>query len=194
MNQLMESWKAAGRSDKKTDDELWEKLSSASTTFFDAKNSYYSNLEDTFNQRLAAKEDLVAKAEELVKNADFTKASTEAVKALTAEWKKIGNCGKNNEDKIWAKFNGIVSGYFDQLKSVNDQKHEEWVARMQDNINFKKSQIERTQRRIARLMEDAKHSLKESAVAEAEEAIADENAYIAELEQDIADIQAKLNK
>ena len=65
---------------------------------------------------------------------------------------------------------------------------------MEDNIAYKKQQIERLKRDIIRESNNAKESLRESAVEEAEAVIAEKNQMIDKLTKDIEDIEAKLSK
>ena len=65
---------------------------------------------------------------------------------------------------------------------------------MEDNIAYKKQQIERLKRDIIRESNNAKESLRESAVEEAEAVIAEKNQMIDKLAKDIEDIEAKLAK
>ena len=65
---------------------------------------------------------------------------------------------------------------------------------MEDNIAYKKQQIERLKRDIIRESNNAKESLRESAVEEAEAVIAEKNQMIDKLTKDIEDIEAKLAK
>ena len=127
-------------------------------------------------------------------NNEFSKEITEAVKALRDEWKKVGSAGKEKEESLWKEFNETVNQYFEGLKKVNDEKHEQWVARMEDNIEYKKSQIEKLTKDIARQEKTMAEALGESAIAEAKEIIAEKNEFIAKLEADIADITKKISK
>lgn len=192
---LLEEWKAAGRTtEKEVDDALWEQFSAARKTFNTAKDEYYGKLKETFRVNATAKQDLIAKAKEMVSANEFSKEITEAVKALRDEWKKVGSAGKEKEESLWKEFNETVNQYFEGLKKVNDEKHEQWVARMEDNIEYKKSQIEKLTKDIARQEKTMAEALGESAIAEAKEIIAEKNEFIAKLEADIADITKKISK
>ena len=65
---------------------------------------------------------------------------------------------------------------------------------MEDNIAYKKQQIERLKRDIIREENNAKESLRESAIEEAEALIAEKNELIAKLNKDIEDIESKIAK
>lgn len=192
MNKLMDEWKAAGFSGKEYEDQLWEEFSAARKTFFDARSKYYAEMDKIHAERLEKKKALVAEVRETVMDSDFSKEVTAKVKTFRDKWKEIGPAGKSQEDSLWTEFNGLLNQYFDGLKSRNAEKHEEWKARMLDNIAYKKAEIDRTKNQINRIMANAKDSLRESAMADAEEEVAEKNQYIAKLEAEIADIEKKI--
>ena len=193
--QLLEEWKAAGRTtDRAVDDALWEQFSAARKVFNTAKDEYYSKLKETFRNNAASKSALIEKAKEIVGGSEFSKEVTETIKSLRDEWKKVGSAGKDKEESLWKEFNETVNQYFDGLKKANEGKHEQWVARMQDNIDYKKSQIEKLKKDIARQEKTMAEALGESAIAEAKEIIAEKNEFIAKLEADIEDITNKISK
>lgn len=193
-NKLLEEWKKTARAGKEVDDALWAEFSKARKAFFDAREKYYKQLDAEFKKRAEAKEALVEQAKALVEGNEFSKEVTEKIKGLREQWKAIGSAGKQREDAIWEQFNGFINQYFDGLKSVNESRHEEWVERMEDNIAYKKQQIERLKRDIIREENNAKESLRESAIEEAEALIAEKNAMIDKLTKDIEDIEAKIAK
>lgn len=195
LNGLFEQWKAAGRTnDSQVDDALWKEFSEARKNFYDARDTYYKEMKKVYAQRVEEKEKLVVEALDILENKEFTKEVTAKIKGLRDKWKEIGSAGKENEDEIWSRFNGAINKYFEGLKQANENRHEDWVNRMQDNIAYKKSQIEKLKKDIIREEQNAKESLRESAQEEAKEVIAEKNDHIAKLEADIKDIEEKLNK
>lgn len=195
LNKLFEEWKQAGRSnDSKVDDELWKQFQEARKNFYDARDAYYKEMRKVYAARVEEKEKLVVEALDILENKEFGKEVTAKIKGLRDKWKEIGSAGKEKEDEIWSRFNGAINKYFEGLKEHNETRHEEWVSRMQESVAYKKSQIEKLKKDIIREEQNAKESLRESAQAEAQEVIAEKNDYIAKLENDIKDIEEKLNK
>ncbi|MDO4199050.1 MAG: DUF349 domain-containing protein [Erysipelotrichaceae bacterium] len=191
--ELLEEWKAAGRTtDKAVDDALWEQFSAARKAFNNAKDEYYGKLKETFKANAVSKQELIAKAKEIVENAQFSKEITESVKGLREEWKKVGSAGREKEENLWKEFNETVNQYFDGLKKAGEEKHEQWIARMEDNIEYKKSLIEKAKRDIAYQEKVMSEALGESAIEDAKEVIADKEDFIAKLEADIEDITKKI--
>lgn len=195
LSKLMDEWKAAGRSqDKEVDDALWAEFSAARKTFYDARDKYFKEMREVYANRVKEKEELVKKALDILADNKFSKEVTESVKGLRDKWKEIGSAGKEKEDELWAKFNGAINEYFDGLKKANEAKHNDWLDRMKENVSYKLSQIERLKKDIFKEEANAKESLRESAIAEAQEIIKEKEEQIAKLEADINDIKSKIGE
>jgi hypothetical protein len=67
---LLEEWKACPRLDRRADDELWHRFSTARSAFTKRRKAHYSELEHTRDAAKAAKEKLVAEAEALAASQD----------------------------------------------------------------------------------------------------------------------------
>ena len=103
MNELMDEWKAAGRSDKETDDSLWAAFSEIRQSFFDKKNEFFANREANMAKAKEVKETIVAKAKEVAESTHF-KSATEAMNKLMDEWKAAGFSGTEYDDQLWEEF------------------------------------------------------------------------------------------
>lgn len=194
MKELMNAWKAAGSAGREFEDTLWNEFNDLRQKFYDRRNEYYDALNEQYAQKYEEKKALVEKAKAILDENDYTRNSTEKMKLLTAEWKKIGSCGKNKEDKIWKEFRSVMDDYFNGLRAFNDQKHEQWKQKMIDARTRKQDQIQNQKRQIQRLEQDMIGLLGERAINEAKEMIEDKKAFIAELEADLADIEKTLEK
>ncbi|MDQ2682962.1 MAG: DUF349 domain-containing protein, partial [Chloroflexota bacterium] len=63
------------------------------------------------------KEALVAKAQELSTSEDFA-ATSNALKALQAEWKEIGSAGREADETLWTAFRAANQAFFDRRGKV----------------------------------------------------------------------------
>ena len=112
MKDLMDSWKASGRTQsKEKDDELWEQFSAIRKEFFDKRKSYFDTLHETFAANKTAKEDLIAKAKEIAEMTDMRKASA-AVNDLFEQWRKTGSAGRENDEPLWKEFSALRKEFF----------------------------------------------------------------------------------
>lgn len=191
--ELLNEWKAAGNSGKEHEDTLWNAFNEARQAFFANRNQYYEELHATQNTHFEAKQELVAQAKALVESKDFSKATTEKMVALSAEWKKVGSAGKN-EDEIWKEFRSVNDEFFANLRQYNEQKQFEWRTKMQEVRARKQELLNNQKRQLKRLQDSMVGLISQREVDEVEERIEDKKDFIAELEANIADIDAKLTK
>ena len=146
--------------------------------------STYNFLRKCFEEKKV----LVEKAAEIVASENYAKNNTDAMKALSVEWKKIGFCGKDKEDAIWKEFRANMDAYFDGLRKWNDQKHENWLNKMKDARARKQEAINNQKRQIKRLENDIVGLLGERAIRETEEKIEEKKEFIVQLEKELAEL------
>lgn len=103
MNQLLEQWKQAGRSNKEKDDELWQQFSEIRKEFFNKKNEFYVNLRKTYAENKKLKEDLIEKAKSYLELESIKEAANKTNEIMD-EWKKIGSAGKKDDELLWNAF------------------------------------------------------------------------------------------
>lgn len=191
---MMDQWKAVGSAGREHEDRLWNAFRESRQKFYDHRNAYYDQLHEEQGQKYEEKCKLVEQAKEIAESEEYTKEHTEAMKNLSKEWKNIGSCGKEREDDIWKEFRNVMDSYFDGLRNWNEQRHAQWRQRMQDARNRKQDLILDQQRQIKHMQEEIVGLIGERAIQEMEERIEDKKAFIAELEEQLADIDKTLEK
>jgi len=120
MTELMNRWKEAGFAPKADNEALWATFSEIRKEFFAKRKEYAENMKTVYEERVAAKQEIIKKARIALANSTFTKEEINSVKELRNEWKAAGFAGKENDDKLWNEFQGIVNKYFEELRSVNN--------------------------------------------------------------------------
>lgn len=115
---LMEEWKAAGRSIKKEDDRLWERFRTAQQTFFDARTSYNTALDEEFGANLQAKLALLAEAEKLVPVSDVEYAK-EQIRSIGERWDVIGRVPRADVARTEGRLRDIEH-------AIRDAESEQW--------------------------------------------------------------------
>lgn len=98
---------------------IWEQLKAATKKFNQAKNTFYKGQNKTQQSNLEQKRALIALAESLKDSDDFEK-TTQEMKRIQAEWKKIGYVPRKFSDQIWKQFKGACNHYFDRLHEIQD--------------------------------------------------------------------------
>ncbi|GAB5557988.1 MAG: DUF349 domain-containing protein [Schleiferiaceae bacterium] len=152
MDQLRNQFKSLGRINLPENDALWEKYREANKAFNKAKNDFYKELKSQQSKNLERKKALLAKVEELKESTAWKETSNE-LKRIQQDWKKIGYVPRSESDKIWNQFRAACNHFFDRLTEHNkelDKALEVNLAKKQELLEkFKKSEI----------VEDAKEAM-----------------------------------
>ena len=192
--ELMTRWKEAGTAGRENDDELWERFNAHRQAFYERQTAYFHEMHQLEKERYQKKQELVAKAQEILDSNNFSKENTQAMKQLHIDWKEVGYCGRRHDEKVWKDFRAVMDKYFEGLRELNEERHNQYINRLGDAKERKMSLINDQQAQITRMEQLKKELLGESAVEEMEAKIEDRKAFIAQLESEIEDIDKTINK
>ncbi|MCI5773029.1 MAG: DUF349 domain-containing protein [Erysipelotrichaceae bacterium] len=190
--ELFEQWKKIGSAGNQHDQELWERFNGYRDEFYQKYSQYREELEKTFQANYAKKMELVAKAQEVLAANFYSKENTQIMKDLMNTHKTIANASKELDDKAWAAFKQVQDDYFANMKAYNENKKEQWKERMLQSKQRKEELISKQKRQIDYLNKEMVYMLSESQVADAKLEIEEKQRFIQELEEQIKDIEAKL--
>ena len=191
--ELLAKWKEAGSAGKDNENRLWEEFNELYQAFLTKRNAFFDELRESQKDHAAKKEELIAKAKEVLSTKVFSKENTQFMKNMTNEWKTIGSAGQD-ENSLWSELRETVDSYFDGMKKAAEERQQQWRQKMLDAKARKADMIANQTRQIKRLQQDMPFMYSERQMNEANEEIADKQAFIKELEEQIADIDAKLNE
>ncbi|QRV02921.1 DUF349 domain-containing protein [Arcanobacterium phocisimile] len=116
--ELMDAWKAAGRSIKKEDDRLWERFRTAQQVFFDARTAHNSALDEEFGANLQAKLALLEEAEKLLPISDVEYAK-EQIRSIGERWDAIGRVPRGDVARTEGRLRDIEH-------AIRDAESELW--------------------------------------------------------------------
>lgn len=193
LRELMKQWKEAGSAGREHEDRLWNEFNEARQAFYDRRNQYYDELHEVQKQKYDEKKKLVQQAEAILAQKLFNKEHTAQMKQLQIDWKQIGSCGKAKDDEIWNEFRSLMDQYFDGLKAMNEQKHAQWRDRLSEIRNRKQDLIQDQKRQIKRMQDDIIGLLGERAIQDMEDRIEEKKEFIAELEEEVLELEQRLN-
>ena len=176
---LMDEWKAAGRSTKKDDDKLWERFRAAQQSFFDARNSFNSKVDEEYGANLEAKLALLAEAEKLVpvKNLDAAKAK---IREIGEQWDAIGRVPRNDVSRTEGRMRDIE-------QATRDAESEAWKKsdpEKQERSNGMAEQLESLIAELEGQIADAKAGGNAKKVKELEEALKARQAWLKAVQDD----------
>jgi hypothetical protein len=141
---IQNEWKTVGFADKKSNEEVWAKFRSLCDGFFARKNEFFTALKKEHAANLQAKTELCLQAEALAENSDWKK-TTEELKRLQQEWKKIGAVGEKHSQKIWERFRKSCDTFFERKNAHYTSLEAEYKT----NLEKKNALIEKAEQFVA---------------------------------------------
>ncbi len=135
--ELVEQWKTLPKpagDQRESTDALWDRFRTARRTFDKARKIARDEQDKKRAAALAAKTELVAKAQALSESTDWG-ATAAAYKDLMDQWRKAGFAGKRDDDALWAQFRAAQEQFFGARKALqNARDHEQ-----KDNLAAKRA-------------------------------------------------------
>ncbi len=117
----------AGKLPYNKSEAVWQKLKEATKRFNAAKNVFYKQEKSSQTENLRKKMELVELAESIKDNDDWEE-TTNTMKRIQADWKKIGHVPRKFSDEIWNRFKTACNSYFDHLNSHKNSLNKEQEA------------------------------------------------------------------
>ncbi len=127
LRDLLEEWKALPRLERKADDALWRRFSTARTTYTRRRKAHFAELNQRREQARVIKERLVEQAEALADSTEWGPTSGR-YRDLMREWKAAGPAPRGVEDKLWRRFRGAQDRFFGARDEANAKLDEEFAA------------------------------------------------------------------
>jgi hypothetical protein len=121
MRELLEEWKAAPHAERAAEAALWKRLSAARNAFTKRRKAYFATLEAEREDVKARKEKLVADAEALSSSTDWG-PTTSAFRELMRQWKAAGRADRDTEAELWKRFRAAQDKFFTARSEVFSAK------------------------------------------------------------------------
>jgi hypothetical protein len=121
---LQDEWKKIGPVAKTQSDKIWNEFREYFDPFFKAKKEFYNKQKEASKITIEAKSKLIEKAKKIASEASAN-SSTQLIKDLQEDWKKIGHAGRFAEQKLWKKFRSECDAFFDKRESSKGARNEE---------------------------------------------------------------------
>ncbi|MEW6319752.1 MAG: DUF349 domain-containing protein [Acidobacteriota bacterium] len=113
---LQAEWKAIGPVTRGHEKAVWERFRAACDRFFSRRHEDLKHRKHEWADNLAKKEALIAEAEKLAESTEW-EAAAQRIKALQAEWKKIGPVRRNKSEVVWQRFRAACDTFFERFKN-----------------------------------------------------------------------------
>jgi hypothetical protein len=123
---IVEEWKAIKGVDRRTDDGLWKRFAAARDAFGRRRGQHFAQLDVERSSAQAAKEKLVAQAEELSGSSDWRDTAA-AMRDLMTQWKAAPRASRDAEDALWARFRTAQDAFFARRSETFAERDAEQV-------------------------------------------------------------------
>jgi uncharacterized protein DUF349 len=127
LREILEEWRTINGLDRKTDDALWKRYSSARETFNRRRGSHFAELDRERAGARQAKEALCERAEGLSDSTDWG-ATGAAFRDLLTEWKAAGRASKDVDDALWQRFKAAQDKFFSARNAASAERDAEFRA------------------------------------------------------------------
>ena len=171
--ELLDRWKKAGHTNRKTDDALWTQFKAAGDVLFAAKSAQDAEEERDLGDNLKQKIALLDQAESLLQERDHAKAR-EQLLALQRAWDKIGKVPRSSMREVenrFKKLEGHVRTLADEHWRANNPETQARASGLRDQLERSIAELEKTLR-VARESND------EKAIRETEQALEQQRAWL----------------
>ncbi|MDQ1698535.1 MAG: hypothetical protein QOG34_398 [Frankiaceae bacterium] len=108
---IVEQWKTIRGVDRRTDTELWERLSAARREFDRRRRTHFAEMDKERTVAAERKQQLVAEAKKLADSTDWA-PTARRFKELMGEWKSVGRAAREVDDSLWAEFKTAQDAFF----------------------------------------------------------------------------------
>lgn len=136
---IQADWKKIGFAPKSMNVKIFERFRAACDRFFSAKNEFFVQLKESFQENITKKEELVKAAQALQDSTEW-KATADKMMELQKEWKTIGMVPRKIGDQLWNDFLAACNKFFEARnvamagarseQQENLQKKQEVVAKI----------------------------------------------------------------
>lgn len=120
LRRIFDEWRRIPYRHDPREDELWAKLQATRKAFYDARDA---------NRAAVSKKktELAAEAKRLSESTEW-RATGDRFRELMDEWKAAGSAGHDEDERLWAEFNGAQRTFFDRRSKHYREMDREHVA------------------------------------------------------------------
>ena len=138
IEKLRDQFFKTGKVPHKENENTWARFKEAVREFNRNKNHYYKNLKKEQQINLDKKRALLELAVSLKDSEDWN-STTQEMKRIQNDWKKIGHVPRKYSDSIWKEFKTACNHYFDRLHALKNDAHKEET----ENLDQKNACLEK---------------------------------------------------
>lgn len=133
---IQEQWRKIGFATKKENQKIYDRFRAGCDAFYNKKKLFYDQFKDEMEENVKKKEEIIRQAEELKTSTDWKKTTDQFI-ALQKQWKEIGNVTRKKSEALWKRFRGACDEFFAARDAAAPQENNYYA-----NLKSKKQIIE----------------------------------------------------
>lgn len=137
---LLDEWKAVGRTMHDKNEELWNRFITAKNIFFEKKKEHFELIQTEQLANYEVKLALIEKAESIKDSEDWNKTAQEYADIMT-QWKATGRVPAEKADELWNRMCAAKDHFFNAKRS----HHEMVRVSLEDNYAQKLALLKRAE-------------------------------------------------
>lgn len=154
--ELQAKWKEIGHAPKGVNEEIFARYRASCDFFFKNKELFFRKLREEQSANIEAMKKIVEQAESLASSQDWN-ATSNKLKALQQEWKKLGHTPKKEGNELWERMRAACNTFFEAKKLQNADRNQE----QSNNLNQKREIIAKIEALLAEEMSEGMSDLRE---------------------------------
>jgi hypothetical protein len=179
---LMRRWKAAARSSREVEEELWARFKGAQDTFFAARSAAFAERDAELRGHGEAKEQLLQDAERLLPIKDV-RQTRQLLRSIQERWEAIGPVPRDSRDRLEGRLRKVEDTVRGAEESEWRRTNPEARARAEATVAQLRSSIQQLEQRL----EKARAAGRDKDVKEAEDGLTARQAWLEEAERTLAE-------
>ncbi|MEX1191713.1 MAG: DUF349 domain-containing protein [Brumimicrobium sp.] len=133
---FQKEWKTIGFGPKSENNAVWKEFRSICDDFFAQKSEFFKEAQSEFDEVAEKKQQLIDQVNELKTDTNWVETTNKIID-LQKRWKKLGNAGQKNEQRLWKQFRTACDFFFDAKKAHFESLEKEF----DENLEKKKALI-----------------------------------------------------
>ena len=135
---IQAEWKKIGFAPKSMNVKIFDRFRAACDRFFSAKNEFFVQMKEHFQENITKKEELVKAAQALQDSTEW-KSTADKMMELQKEWKTVGMVPRKIGDQLWNDFLAACNKFFEARNAAMAGARSE----QQENMQKKQEVIEK---------------------------------------------------
>ncbi len=127
---IQAEWKKIGFAPKSMNVKIFERFRAACDRFFSAKNEFFVQLKENFQENITKKEELVKAAQALQDSTEW-KSTADKMMELQKQWKAVGMVPRKIGDQLWNDFLAACNKFFEARNAAMAGARSEQLENLQ---------------------------------------------------------------